>query len=64
MDKLPRVVEDRIRFSVERFVQPLIYRNKIDMKIEAAEVGGEPISYEEAIKLSFEPFEDGRQARR
>jgi len=43
----------------ERFIRPLIQRNKYSLNVEVAHVGGEPIPYGKAISLPFMPFEVG-----
>lgn len=59
MQKLPKVTEERIAVAADRFIQPLIHRSKIEFSIEAAHVHGEPITWEEASKLEYKPFNIG-----
>ncbi len=59
MQKLTPVIEERIRVAPERFIRPLINREKLTLSVEAVHVGGEPIPYGEAISREFKPFEVG-----
>ncbi|MGB1260467.1 MAG: alpha-mannosidase, partial [Akkermansiaceae bacterium] len=59
MEKLPRVFEERILVAGGRIIEPLLYLKKCPMHVEAMVVGGEPISYEDAIGREFSPFNEG-----
>ncbi|MFT5905572.1 MAG: alpha-mannosidase [Cryomorphaceae bacterium] len=59
MQKLIPVIEERIMAAPERFIRPLIQRDKFSLSVEVAHVGGEPIPYGMAISLPFTPFEVG-----
>lgn len=59
MQKLISVIEERIMLAPERFIRPLIQRNKYKLRVEAVHVGGEPIPYGNAISLPFKSFEIG-----
>jgi len=59
MDKLPKVIEERIIVAIDRFIKPLVYRSEVPLEITAAAVGGEPISYDAALELDYQPFKEG-----
>ena len=61
MLKLKSVTEERITVAAGRFIEPLIHREKLELQVESAVVGGEPISFEEAMKLDFQSFEVGEK---
>ncbi len=59
MEKLPRVFEERIAVASGRIIEPLMYPEKCPMQVKAMKVGGEPITYEEAMQRDFTPFKEG-----
>lgn len=59
MEKLPRVFEERITVATGRIIEPLFYPKKCPMQIESMKVGGEPISYQQAIERPFSPCREG-----
>lgn len=59
MQKLIPVIEERIKVAPERFIRPLIHREKLSLSVEVAHVGGEPIPYGQALSLPFSPLKVG-----
>lgn len=59
MEKLPRVFEERAQVAIWRIIEPLMYGEKLPLKVAAMKVGGEPIPYDEAVKREFVPFSEG-----
>ncbi|BDS05466.1 putative glycosyl hydrolase [Oceaniferula spumae] len=59
MEKLPRVFEERILVASWRIIEPLLHAEKSPLKISAMRVGGEPITFDQAINREFTPFKEG-----
>lgn len=60
MEKLPRVFEERIAVAAGRIIEPLLYRDQCPLEITAMKVGGEPITYDEALQREFKFFSEGQ----
>lgn len=61
MQKARKLTEDRILVTPERFIKPLLHRRKMQLQIEAAAVGDEPITWKQVQELDFQPFEVGQK---
>lgn len=59
MEKLPKVFEERIAVAGGRIIEPLLHPETCPMQVEMMKVGGEPISYEEAVARPFTPCREG-----
>ena len=62
MQKHPDLTKARIHRTLYRRIKPLAYPRRKELEtLEAWAVGGEPVSYAEAVRQKFEPFEVGRK---